>query len=170
MRRRPILQGRLLPRLLPARRLLARNRTDATAVFPSACLLLLSLVRVTALLVSRDELRETPNARSARQFITDVSCSPASPAHRTLSPSDILASAPLRAGWCVHDVRYARFPQPCHNQFSGSTPSPASANSSHFVQFAPDPAPSPAHNGPQTNGTRPRANAPNSENCESSQA
>src|SRR5580658_2251510 len=169
MLRPPFLQFPLLPRLPPARRLLARNRTDATAVFPRGCLLLLSLVRLTALLVSRDELRETSNARNARHFITDASCSPASPARRTLSPSDILASAPLRAGWCVHDVRYARFPQPCHNQFSGSTPSPASANSSHSGRFAPDPTPSPAHNGPQTNGTRPPANAPSLENCESLQ-
>src|ERR1700733_1084865 len=98
MLRPPFLQFPLLPRLPPAPRLLARNRTDATAVFPSACLLLLSLVRVTALLVSRDELRESPNARSARQFITDASCSPASPARRTLSPSDIPVSAQLHAG------------------------------------------------------------------------
>jgi hypothetical protein len=81
----PFLQFPLLPPLLPARRLLVRNRTDATATFfalPFSVLVLyvhVYCVRLLCAFVSRDEFREqkfsTTVQNDSRRFVRARYCS-----------------------------------------------------------------------------------------------
>jgi hypothetical protein len=71
MLRRPILQGRLLPRLLPAHRPLIRNRTDAITNFPALlfCVLLVCVLHL-CVFAMRDESHELNFLINARQKAT----------------------------------------------------------------------------------------------------